>query len=147
MSLSLTLIPIAIATTSIVSYALQGKVEEGAYYKINTKIKDENILKEALENRGNMVSLDEKQIESSIGNVEIVFQRQEDETISAIFHEDVSLEDAEAFLKNTYDEYTRVVQHHTYEKLIERAKNEGLLLESETRNEDDTLVLTFQVKE
>lgn len=147
MSLSLILIPIAVATASASAYALQEKVEHGTYYRISTKIKDETILKEALENRGSQVTLDEQQLESAIGNVEIIFQRQEDETISAIFHEDVALQDAEEFVSNTYEEYLRVVQEKTYEKLLERAKNEGLLLESENRNEEDAIVLTFQVEE
>ncbi|MEI3612349.1 hypothetical protein [Pseudogracilibacillus sp. SO30301A] len=147
MSLSLTLIPIAIAASSVVSYALQDKIEEGIYYKIDTNLKDENILTEALKNRGCNVSLDKRQIESTLGNVEIVFQRQEDDTISAVFHKDIPLKDAEEFVKNTHEEYTRIVQQKTYHKLVERAKNEGLILESEKRNEEDTIVLTFQVGE
>ena len=147
MSLSLTLIPIAIAATSVVSYALQDKIEEGIYYKIDTNIKDEKILTEALRNRGSSVALDKRQIESTLGNVEIVFQRQEDDTISAVFHQDIPVEDAEEFVKNTHEEYTRIVQQKTYHKLVERAKNEGLILESEDRNEEDTIVLTFQVEE
>lgn|SRR5690606_23906921 len=147
MSLSLTLIPIAIAATSVVSYALQDKIEEGIYYKIDTNIKDEKILTEALRNRGCSVALDKRQIESTLGNVEIVFQRQEDDTISAVFHQDIPVEDAEEFVKNTHEEYTRIVQQKTYHKLVERAKNEGLILESEDRNEEDTIVLTFQVEE
>ena|SRR5690625_586435 len=147
MSLSITLVPIAIAASSVVSYALQEKIEEGTYYKIDTKIKDETILKEALENYGCKVSLDGENLESTLGDVEIMFQKQENSTISALVHEDVELGDADQFVQNIYGEYTRVIQHQTYEKLVERAQNEGLFLESENRNEEDTIVLTFQVKE
>ena|SRR5690625_2696146 len=147
MSLSITLVPLAIAASSAVAYALQGKIEEGTYYKIDTKIKDEVILQQALENYGCQVAMDEHTLESTLGNVQVAFQRQENETISALFHKEIEPTDAQEFIGNIYDEYTRVIQQKTYEKLLERAQNEGLVLETENRNEEDTIVLTFQVKE
>jgi|SRR5690625_2845991 len=147
MSLSIFLVPIAIAVSSGVAITIEDKLSEGEYYQVTTKMKDETIVQQALENRGSKVTYDEYQIESRIGNIDVMFQRQENDTISAIFHKDVLVEDAEEFVENTYNEYTRIIQQQTYEKLMQRAENEGLLLQSETRNEENTIVLTFDVKE
>ncbi|MFA8439486.1 hypothetical protein [Pueribacillus sp. YX66] len=147
MSLSLTLIPVAIAVSSTISYAINGKLEEGAYFEIDTHMKDEHILKEALANYGCTVSFKEANLESTLGNIQILFQKYENDTLRAIFDKSIRSEDAEEFIKNIYSEYTRIVQQKTYEKLLQRAKEEGLTLESEQINEEDTIVLTFQVKE
>lgn len=147
MSLSIVFVPIAIAVTSGVAIKIEERLSEGEYYQVNTTMKDETIIQEALENRGSEVTFDEHQIESKIGDIDIMFQRQDDETISAIFHKNVHVKDAEEFVENTYNEYTRIIQQQTYEKLMQRAENEGLLLQSETRNEENTIVLTFDVKE
>lgn len=147
MSLSLTLIPLAIGTASAISFALQEKIEEGTFYRIDTNMKDENLLKEALENYGCDVSLNEEKFHSSLGELQLAFQQQENGTFSAYFQEDVAVKDAEEFLFGIQSEYTRLVQKGTYEKLLARAKAEGLKLEAENRQEDDTIVLTFQVEE
>lgn len=147
MSLSIFLVPIAIGASSVISYALQEKVEEGTFYRIQTKMKDETILEEALENYGCQVTLNENSFHSSLGTIQIAFQEQENGTLSAVFSEDVVATDAEEFIANIYNEYTRIVQQKTYEKLLNRAKAEGLQLESESRNDDETIVLTFQVEE
>lgn len=146
MSLSVFLLPAALAITTGLAGQLEQQVEQGEFYKINTNMKDEQIMQQALENRGNTVTVTDDQIEASIGKVDIYFQRQEDNTISAIFHKDVAVEDAREFIKNTYEEYTHVVQQNTYEKLLQRAENEGLVLQTETKQKDNTIVLTFNVE-
>ncbi|HLS66219.1 MAG TPA: hypothetical protein VK029_04405 [Pseudogracilibacillus sp.] len=146
MSLSVFLLPAALAITTGLAGQLEQQVEQGEFYKINTNMKDEQIMQQALENRGNAVTVTDDQIEASIGKVDIYFQRQEDNTISAIFHKDVAVEDAREFIKNTYEEYTHVVQQNTYEKLLQRAENEGLVLQTETKQKDNTIVLTFNVE-
>lgn len=148
MSLSVLLIPAAIGIASAVSSTfIQEKLTEGTFYRIDTNMKDEIILEEALKNYGCDVLLNEENFQSSLGELQIAFQIQEDETISAIISEDVKLEDAQEFLTEVHSEYTRIVQRQTYEKLLIRAKEEGLILESENHAEDDSIVLTFQVKE
>lgn len=148
MSLSAVLVSAAIAvSSSAVSYALQEKLEEGTFYRIDTNMKDESILERALKNYGCDVMLDNESFQSSLGDVQLAFQKQEDGTLSSIFSENVSTDDATEFLKEIQKEYTHIVQKDTYEKLMQRAEQEGLQLETETTNEDETIVLTFQVKE
>ncbi|MGM8214592.1 hypothetical protein ACLIA0_03355 [Bacillaceae bacterium W0354] len=148
MSLSMFLVPIAIgAASTAVSYALKEKVDEGVLYRIDTNMKDETILEEALKSFGCQIDLNEERFHSSLGDIQMAFQQQEDGTLSGYFNESVSTEEAEEFLKDIQKEYTRIVQKNTYEKLLARAKDEGLILEQENKNDDDSIVLTFQVKE
>jgi len=148
MSLSAVLVSAAISvSSSAISYALQEELEEGTFYRIDTNMKDEEILERALKNYGCDVVLDEETFQSSLGNVQLAFQKQEDGTLSSIFNESVPVEDATEFLEGIQKEYTRIVQKQTYQKLLQRAEQEGLQLETETKNEDETIVLTFQVKE
>lgn len=156
MSLSVILIPIAIAgATTVLSsknYSVHIETElpsideNEIYYKLDTKIKDETLLQETLRNYGSETSVVNEHVESVIGDVQITFYKEENETFSAIFHEEIDLTDAEEFVENIFEEYTRVVQQKTYEKLMDRAKEEGLIFESENR-EEDSIVLTFQVRE
>lgn len=148
MSLSMFLVPIAIgAASTVVSYAIQEKVDEGILYRMDTNMKDEAILAEALNHFGCNVDLNEETFKSSLGNIQMAFQQQEDGTFSGYFNEQVSTDEAEEFLKDVQKEYTRIVQKSTYETLLTRAKEQGLRLEQEQKNDDETIVLTFQVKE
>lgn len=142
------LVPIAIgAASTVVSYAIQEKVDEGILYRMDTNMKDEAILAEALNHFGCKVDLNEETFKSSLGNIQMAFQQQEDGTFSGYFNEQVSTDEAEEFLKDVQKEYTRIVQKNTYETLLTRAKEQGLRLEQEQKNDDETIVLTFQVKE
>ncbi|MBC5635672.1 hypothetical protein H8S33_02420 [Ornithinibacillus sp. BX22] len=148
MSLSVVLVPLALAAAnSAVSFAIKDKVEEGVLYRIETNMKDESILAEALKGFGCQVELNEQTFHSTIGEIQMAFQQQEDGTFSGIFNESVSTDEATEFLQDVQKEYIRIVQKQTYEKLMARAKAEGLVLEQESTNEDDSIVLTFQVKE
>lgn len=156
MSLSVFLIPFAIAGTAtaisskMYSVDIQSELpsmkENETYYKLETKIKDEELLQETLRNYGSESSVVNEHVESVIGDVQITFYKEENATFSAIFHERIDIVDAEEFVENIFEEYTRIVQQKTYEKLMERASNEGLVFESENRNED-SIVLTFQVND
>lgn len=147
MSLSVILIPAAVGIMMAASEVSKEKIDQGEYYKVNTSMKDEEILKEALENRGGSTILEEMQMEVSIGDVDIIFQREENDTISAFFHRELEQSIAEEYIEHTEIEYKRIVQQQTYEKLLQRAKSEGLILQSEQVNEEDTIVLTFNVEE
>src|SRR5699024_2588712 len=107
----------------------------------------EQLLQETLQNYGSETEIENDEVSSQVGDTEITFIKAANGTYQAYFHESVALRDAEEFMDNIYEEYTRIVQRKTYDKLIERAGNEGLVFESEETNEEDSIVLTFQVKE
>lgn len=153
MSLSVFLVPLAIGAAAV-SVSSQSEEEvlttmemDEVYYKLETKIKDEQLLQETLQNYGSETEIENDEVSSQVGDTEITFIKAANGTYQAYFHESVALRDAEEFMDNIYEEYTRIVQRKTYDKLIERAGNEGLVFESEETNEEDSIVLTFQVKE
>ncbi|WP_017471413.1 DUF1257 domain-containing protein [Amphibacillus jilinensis] len=147
MSLSLVLVPIVIGISSGIKLAMSEKVEDGAFYKLQTNMKDNALLAETLRNYGCQVTMDEEQLQSSLGDTQLGFQLEEDGTFSAVFSAEVVTKDAKELMTDLQEEYSRLVQKQTYEKLLQRASKKGLLLESENTNQEDTIVLTFQVKE
>lgn len=156
MSLSVFLVPLAIgAVTATVGLATEEELEvevsslpqNKVYFKLDTKMKDEQLLQETLQNYGNSSEVENEEVTSTIGGTEIAFVKGSNGTYRAYFHENIALQDAEQFVDNIYAEYTRIVQQKTYEKLLARAENEGLIFESEETNEEDSIVLTFEVKE
>lgn len=158
MSLSVFLVPLAIGAVSA-SVGMNAKgVEEleidvaslpqnETYFRLATKMKDEQLLQETLQNYGSSSEVENEEVTSKIGDAEIVFVKDSQDMYQAYFHESIAIDDAEQFVHNIYEEYTRIVQRKTYEKLLTRAEDEGLILESEETNENESLVLTFEVKE
>lgn len=157
MSLSVFLVPLAIGAVSA-SVGMNAKgVEEleidvaslpqnETYFRLATKMKDEQLLQETLQNYGSSSEVENEEVTSKIGDAEIVFVKDSQDMYQAYFHESIAINDAEQFVHNIYEEYTRIVQRKTYEKLLTRAEDEGLILESEETNENESLVLTFEVK-
>ena len=119
--------------------------EETNFYKIETPIKKEDILIEALQNYGNKVEETETSIETVVLETSITFIKEETGLYSAAFNDDIKMEDAAEFVESIVDEYTNIVQQQVYEKLMSRAEQEGLVFESEEQRED-SVVLTFGVK-
>jgi len=119
--------------------------EETNFYKIETTIKKEDILIEALQNYGNKVEETETSIETVVLETSITVIKEETGLYSAAFNDDIKKEDAAEFVESIVDEYTNIVQQQVYEKLMSRAEQEGLVFESEEQRED-SVVLTFGVK-
>src|SRR5690625_1795148 len=148
MSLSVFLVPLAIGAVSA-SVGMNAKgVEEleidvaslpqnETYFRLATKMKDEQLLQETLQNYGSSSEVENEEVTSKIGDAEIVFVKDSQDMYQAYFHESIAIDDAEQFVHNIYEEYTRIVQRKTYEKLLTRAEDEGLILESEETNENE----------
>lgn len=63
----------------------------------------------------------------------------------ALFPGGVSQQQAQAVLEQLDTEYTRLVQERVYETVVARAKEQGLALESERVDEDNSIVLTLRL--
>jgi len=142
MSIEIVLIPIAIAVTQLASNRLEKKIENKESYKLQSFMNDESLVKKALEQYGCSFRTEDKTL--SIEDFKIGFLQNE-ESFDAIFDSTIKLEDAKQFLTNIEEEYTHLVQQDTYLKLIKRAKEQGLILETEEVNENNSIVLTFKV--
>lgn len=147
MSLTMLLIPLAVGATSALAVALDREVEEGNLYKIETGMKKESILKQALVNHG--CEVDEKSsavLETTIGKVNLVFKEEPNGTMSAVVANNIQVEDAREFLEEVQKEYIRILQEETYKKLLVRAEQEGWVLENEEQHAGKNRVLTFEVR-
>ncbi len=145
MSIELVLIPLAIGIVQVVSDKRQATLEGNNHYSIPTVIKDESMLKQALSNYGADIGLYDNQLKSTVADVDILFEKGDDQQYSALFDPSIERKEAEDFIENIQMEYTSIVRKDTYEKVIRRAKDYGMELESEEENQDRGIVLTFKV--
>lgn len=147
MSIELALIPIAIAVGQTIVSKLDSKFEKNNSYAYKTIMKDEKLLVEALQSYGCSITSIDENIKSTVGDIGIVFQKDEEGVMHAIFSNDIGQDHASEFLENLSTEYRRLVQEDTYKKLLERAKDKGYVLESEEVSENNSIVLTFQINQ
>ncbi len=68
-------------------------------------------------------------------------------TFEALFPGTVPQAQAQTVLEQLDAEYTRLVQERVYEQVVERAQQQGLALESERVEEDNSIVLTLRVEQ
>ncbi|MDY7224439.1 DUF1257 domain-containing protein [Halalkalibacterium halodurans] len=145
MSIELILIPIGIAVGQKVA-TLIDKRNENKAYTIQTVMKKEHLLKKAIEQYGCSVQGDETNYQTEVGDIKIGFYQNEEGVFEAIFDESVEQEHALEFIENLHTEYKYLIQQETYTRLVERAKKNGLELESEAIQKDRSILLTFEVQ-
>lgn len=145
MSIELILIPIGIAVGQKVA-TLIDKRNENKAYTIQTVMKKEHLLKKAIEQYGCSVQGDETNYQTEVGDIKIGFYQNEEGVFEAIFDESVEQEHALEFIENLHTEYKYLIQQETYTRLVERAKENGLELESEAIQKDRSILLTFEVQ-
>lgn len=146
MSIELVLIPVAIAITQSIGSHVEKKLDSKIEYHITTIMKDKDLVKKALENYGcnpNFIGNDE--ITSEIGESKILFLQNSEGVIDAYFDNEIPLDSATEFLNNIQEEYTSIVQQETYLRLLERAKEKGMILETEEITNSNSIVLTFKI--
>ncbi len=145
MSVSLALIPIAIAVAGAISARKEEQQDPPSSFRLETRMKDEDLLKAALENYGCKHVVTGETIDSTLGDTRILFERNGQGSFDALFVGQVSDQHANAFLTELDQEYTHLVQQQTYQNLLLRAKERGLVMESEQVQEDNSVVITFRV--
>lgn len=139
------LIPLAIAAAGTLFVKVEPLENDVIIFK--TKMKNALILQKAVINlqyQHRVLNKDHMELQLEDGN--IIFQKNEENSLQAIFSENMSQKQAELYINEIYDEYTTLVQQETYEKLLENIKNRNLNLESEEVTEDNSIVLTLTVQ-
>lgn len=146
MSIELLLIPIGITVATSIGEMITDYKKEGETYSVKTVMKKQHLLQKAIEQYGcHAQELTQENYEAIIGEIKIVFQKNEQGQFEAVFDKDVSTEDALEFIENLHTEYKYLIQQETYQRLREQAESKGLLLESEQVQEDRSILLTYQV--
>jgi hypothetical protein len=143
----LILIPIAFAVAGAVSTRRERNERDAASYLLETRFKDAELLRKALDAYG-CKSIDrEDTLHSEIDGTRIVFEPRDEGRFDVVFFGRIPFEQATTFLADITDEYTRALQDRVYQRLIDRAKDRGLRLESDAVQEDNSVLLTFTLDE
>lgn len=153
MSTGLELIPFAIAAgVGVIGRYRARRAEEQALgpppYSFETRMRDEQLLGAAVA----ALDASARRREGAVGVTEVAgtplsLARTESGTFEALFPGTVPQAQAQTVLEQLDAEYTRLVQERVYEQVVERAQQQGLALESERVEEDNSIVLTLRVEQ
>jgi hypothetical protein len=145
-SVSLILIPLAIAAVTAAHGAQSARDKEGrVVLQVQTRMRDEKLLAAALRETGAVVTAAEQEITAGWDGLQAAFVRGEEGVWSAHFTGQVDESRAVDIVRSIDAGYGRQVQLAVLERLRERAPAAGLRLESETTTEDAGVRLVFAV--
>jgi UDP-N-acetylglucosamine enolpyruvyl transferase len=153
MSVEMLLIPIVIAAvgtagTGVSIFSSNKEISKDKNIMVyETKMKDKELLKNALEVFGHKPFLEENLIDIDLDEYNLIFQLNEQNIFEAVFQGDITEEQAQVMVSNIYDEYTKLVQERVYYKVLENIKDYDIDLESESVHDDNSIVLTLNIRE
>ena len=148
MSVTLALIPVAIAVAGAIASRTERPQDASNSSRFETKMRDETLLERALGNHGcRTVVTGDENVDSALGETRIRFERDERGVFEAVFVGDIAVDEAQGFLEALDEEYALLVQQQVYENLLLRARKRGLVMEFEEVQDDNSIVLTFEVQE
>ncbi len=153
MSVEMLLIPIVIAAvgtagTGVSLLSSNKEISESSGTLIyETKMKDTKLLKKALEVFGYEPFLQKELIDITLGDYELIFQLNNQDIFEAVFQGNVTEENAQKILSDIYDEYTKLVQEQVYHKVLENIQDYDIELESESVQDDNSIILTLNISE
>lgn len=145
MSVTLVLIPVAIAVAGAINTRKERLQELPDSFSLETRMKDEELLEAALSNYGCKSVVTGETIDSTLNGARILFERNEQDIFEAVFVGGISTDHARTFVAELDEEYAQLVQQQVYENLLSRARQRGLVMESEEVQEDNSIVVTFKV--
>lgn len=145
MSIEFLLIPIAIGLVSSLTTRQRQKAEEPDSFCLGTRLKDAQLLQAALDSLGCKSVGTGQEILSTAEGARISFEKNKDGLFEAVFVGISSQQRAASFLQEVDAEYTRLLQEQVYQRLLARAKERGLTLESQEVEPNNSIVLTFVV--
>lgn len=147
LSVVLALVPVALAVGALTAARKTAAAQGHVALVIQTRMRDDELIVQALKTLGCAAELSSAGIRATRNRFEFAFSRSEDGVLQARFGPDVSPEEAEAFVQDLDDEYARLVQERVYRRVVERAEEYGMTLESEEVEEDNSILLTLRVRE
>ena len=151
MSTGLELIPLALAIGVAVSERRKARTavavrSPAPLYAMETRIRDGELLTRALERLGSTTSVTDGTVTTMVENIEATFAMPaESDVYDAHFEESVPEERARDLVLRLDEIYQRVVQESVREKVLQRADEHGLVVRSETVEEDGSMLLTLEV--
>lgn len=126
--------------------------EDGVWLRpevsLPVSIRNEGLFRQALENMGAgkiNAGNEATSLLTEIDNQVIQFIRNKGETYTAHFYGKITASEAESFVSELEEEYGNVVQNQVYETLKRKAESNGMTLVNETVQNDQTIVLTYNL--
>ena len=149
MSLEIILIPMAIAiVTAAHSRAKENDTNEASHQVgVETRMKNLELLQNAMRNIGCITTLQENEIAASLNSLNFTFKKNSQGIWAATFVAGTTLEAAEQIIGQIDKAYGIEVQAEVLRKIKERAPQAGMMLESETINEDSSVTLVLAVNQ
>ena len=147
MSISLILLPLAVATVTAAHTARADRDERGRVVcQVQTRMRDENLLAAALRDTDAVVTRDADVLTADWSGVRADFRRDADGIWSAHLTGEVDDARAVEIVQSVDAAYGRQVQRAVLERLRAQAPAAGLRLESEQVTEDASVRLVFAVE-
>lgn len=145
MSIEVILVPMAL--TAAAGWVARRNRAKRAHTSIcfETQFKDSRLLQTALNDFGCASTVSGAQIQTTYNGTTLIFDPDEQGIFNAHSVGQVSVEEVQSFLGDLHDQYKRQVQQQSYETLLRRAHEQGMILENEEMTEDNSIVLTFTV--
>ncbi|GGM65501.1 hypothetical protein ACFFX1_49780 [Dactylosporangium sucinum] len=146
MSVSLILVPLAVAAVSAAHGLRQGRDEQNRVVcQVQTRMRDTTLLTAALHDTSAVVSGTDQEIRAEWSGVQARLARGADGIWSAHFTGEVDEQRAVDIVRAIDAAYGRQVQQAVLQRLRERAPAAGLRLESETVTPANEVRLVFAV--
>jgi hypothetical protein len=146
-SVSLILLPLAVATVAAVHGTTAGRDNKGRVVcQVRTRMRDETLLAAALRETSAVVGVERDEIAADWAGVRASFRRGADGIWSAHLTGEVDEERAIEIVRAVDVAYGRQVQRAVLQRLRAQAPDAGLRLESEQVTEDASVRLVFAVE-
>ncbi|GAA1861961.1 hypothetical protein [Asanoa iriomotensis] len=146
MSVSLLLVPVALAAAAAIQARASGGEAKGTICTVSTRMRDSALLATALRETGAVVTAATDVVDAAWQGVEGRFTRGADGVWTAHFRGDVDETRAVEIVQRLDAAYGRQVQAAVLDRLRDRAPAAGLRLESETVTDDAAVRLVFAVE-
>ncbi|MGH3329742.1 MAG: hypothetical protein ACRDPJ_00425 [Nocardioidaceae bacterium] len=147
MSVEIVLVPLAVAAISAWRASRAETDETGrTVCHVSTRMRDQGLLSAALRDTGAVVNARDGQLVGTWAGVEAVFTLGADGIWTAHLTGEVDEERALSIVQAVDQAYGRQVQAAVLDRLRQRAPGAGMRVESESIDEDDTIVLTLALQ-
>lgn len=114
---------------------------------IPTSIRNIEFLLKTLQELGTQqVVVKEETIVANFSQLSVIYQPDDNGYINLHFRGSIQQEDAYQFKDLLETQYGKLLQEAVYHQIKQRAEKEGLKLENEQVEEDDTITLTYKIK-
>jgi hypothetical protein len=146
MSIEIVLIPLAIALTKEIAEGVSNLSEtnNNDFTILDTRMKDESLLKQALEewtcSFREVEALDSLQ---QLHENEVTFMMNKEGCYSLVLQKSADKDSFQEWIEKVETSYTHYLQQRVYLNLVEKAKEQGMILENEELFEDHSIQLTY----